>query len=79
MDRDEEAFYRARFTLIEEVPLRASTAMRAGVWLRTVPERTEPLLRDALIAARALERGEPVLTRNVRDFGLFPDVHVETY
>jgi predicted nucleic acid-binding protein len=53
--------------------------MQAGEWLRLVGERSEPLFRDALIAATALERTETVLTRNVRDFSLFSGVEVETY
>jgi predicted nucleic acid-binding protein len=79
LNREEEAFYSACFSLIEEAPLLGGAAMVAGEWMRRFPDRSESLIRDALIAASALGRGEPVLTRNVRDFTLFPDVRVETY
>jgi predicted nucleic acid-binding protein len=79
LSREEEAFYRACFRFLEEAPLLGSAAMQAGEWLRLVGERSEPLFRDALIAATALERTETVLTRNVRDFSLFSGVEVETY
>ena len=79
LSREEEAFYRACMTFLEDAPLLSSAAIRAGAWLRLVGNRTEALFRDALIAATALERSEPVLTRNVRDFSMFPDVRVETY
>jgi tRNA(fMet)-specific endonuclease VapC len=36
-------------------------------------------LEDVMIAAIALERGEPVLTRNPEHFERIPDVAVETY
>jgi predicted nucleic acid-binding protein len=79
ISREEEAFYQACLAFLEEAPLLGSAAMTAGAWLRLARERTEPLFRDALIAATALERSERVLTRNVRDFSLFPAVEVETY
>jgi tRNA(fMet)-specific endonuclease VapC len=79
MDRDEEAFYRACFLLLEEAPLPGTVAMQAGTWMRSERDRPEWLFRDALIAASALERDEAVLTRNVRDFARFPGVRVESY
>jgi len=77
--RTEEAFYEACFSFLEETNLSSSSARMAGVWLRTRGDRTEALFRDALIAATAVERGEPVFTTNVRDFSSFAGVRVETY
>jgi len=52
--------------------LTASMARQAAVMLRgQSARRAEALSRDALIAATAAERGEPVYTRNVRDFRRF--------
>ena len=79
MSREEEAFYRACMAFLDEAPLRNSAAITAGIWLRLVGDRSEPLLRDALIGATAVERSERVLTRNGWDFSQFPDFRVETY
>lgn len=66
---DEEVFYSSSFSFLEEVPLTTETAQQAAIWLRGLPGAfPESLARDALIAAAAMERGEPVYTRNVRDF-----------
>jgi predicted nucleic acid-binding protein len=75
----EEEFYEAVFFLLEEAPLTASAAKLAGVWLRELPGTTaERVIRDALIAASASERGEAIYTRNRRDFSRFP-VNVQAY
>jgi predicted nucleic acid-binding protein len=77
---DEEDFYEAALFLLEEVALTASAAKQAGVWLRRIPARTsERLVRDALVAASASERSEPIYTRNQRDFGRFAGVEVRRY
>lgn len=77
--REEELLFEAMFAVLEPVPISISAAKLAGFWLRNRTERQEVVFRDALIAASALERGEKVFTRNVRDFVLFPGVEVETY
>ena len=79
ISRDEETFYESCFQFLEHVPLTSTVARLAGVWLRGLGDRTEPLFRDALIAAAAVELREKVFTRNVRDFTLFPCVQVESY
>ena len=66
--REEEVFYLAAFSLLEEAAVTSAAAMSAGERLRNMPERTEKLFRDALIASTARDRGEVVVTRNVRDF-----------
>jgi len=77
--REEEILYESMFLMLEGVPISISAAKQAGSWLRSFPDRSEALSRDALIAASAVERGEAVITRNVSDFSLFPGVEVETY
>ena len=72
VSRAEELFYLALFNLLEEATLTVSAAVRAALWLRSFPENlSERFIRDALIAASALERGEVVYTQNVRDFQRF--------
>ena len=76
---EEEIDFLAVLDSFEEAPLRASAAMVAASWLRDRPGRqSEALIRDALIAATAAERQEPIYTRNVRDFRRFYR-HVATY
>ena len=76
---DDERFYGGAFAILEEALLSALAAAQAAIWLRPFSRITrERRLRDALIAATAFERGEPVYTRNLRDFNRFP-VKVETY
>lgn len=77
--REEEILFESMFTILEAVPISITAAKLAGMWLRNVPDRSEALSRDALIAASALERGEAVITRNVDDFSFFPGVRVESY
>ena len=77
--REEELLFESMFALLEPVSVSVLSAKLAGQWLRDEPQRVELIFRDALIAAVALERGEPVLTRNQRDFERFPGVQVETY
>jgi predicted nucleic acid-binding protein len=77
--REEELLYESMFALLELVDIGVSATKVAGTWLRTLGQRSELLFRDALIAASALERHEKIVTRNLRDFALFPGVEVETY
>jgi predicted nucleic acid-binding protein len=77
LNREEETFYRATFSFLEEAVLTSSAAMEAGVWLRG-RERQETLVRDSFSAATAFERGERVITANLRDFRQFP-IEVEAY
>jgi predicted nucleic acid-binding protein len=69
MTREEEVFFETAFEILEEAPLTAEASRRAGFWLRGLARTTaEKRVRDALIAATADVRGEPVCTGNVRDF-----------
>jgi predicted nucleic acid-binding protein len=77
-NRDEEAFYVSMFAVLEEIPLRTTSARTAGIWLRGMPGVTEHVIRDALIAATADGATAAVCTMNQRDFQLFP-VQVRTY
>jgi predicted nucleic acid-binding protein len=78
-DRDDELFFGRALASLDEAVLTRSAAARAGGWLRPFNRATrERRLRDALIAATAFERDEPVYTRNVRDFARFP-VRVGSY
>ena len=80
LSSDEAAFYEGLFALIEEVPLTAGVARTAGEWLRSLPPSvSERLIRDAMVAASATERGESIYTRNIRDFRRFASASVETY
>jgi len=66
---EEEIDYLAIMASCEEAALTSSMARAAARLLRQfTPTRSEALFRDALIAATATERGEPIYTRNVRDF-----------
>ena len=76
---EEEIDYLAVLDALEEVPLNASMARVAATWLRALPPgQSEALFRDALIAATASRRSEPIYTRNVRDFTRFYS-NVQTY
>jgi len=78
-DVEDEIFFSHAFSGLDEAVLTRSAAARAGGWLRSLTRASrERRLRDALIAATAFERGEPVYTRNVRDFLRFP-VQVRPY
>jgi len=69
---EEEIDYLAVMQLLEEAPLSASMARTAAGWLkRRSASQSEALFRDALIAAAASERREPIYTRNARDFTRF--------
>jgi predicted nucleic acid-binding protein len=68
LDRSDELFFRAIFTLLEEAPLHTEAAIQTALWLRDLPRRSrERRLRDAFIAASARLRGETVYTRNTTD------------
>jgi predicted nucleic acid-binding protein len=72
LGRTDETFFRALFSLLEEVPLTTAAAQQAAIWLRELPRRTrDRRLRDALIAASAATRRDVVYTRNIRDFVRF--------
>jgi predicted nucleic acid-binding protein len=72
-------FYSRLFSQLNEVPLSAFAAAQAGIWLRGLSRlRRERRSRDAMIAATAWERSEPVYTRNIDDF-LRYHARVETY
>ena len=73
MSHAEEVFYGFAFAFLDEVPVTRAAATQAVVWLRELKTPyPEALARDALIAAVARERGEPIYTRNIRDFQRFP-------
>jgi len=73
MSHAEEVFCEFAFTFLEEVPVTRGAATQAAIWLRGLKTPyPEALARDALIAAVARERDEPIYTRNVRDFQRFP-------
>lgn len=75
----EEQFYRDILVVLEEAPLNHIIAERAAGLLRSLGgDFRETLVRDALIAATAGERGEPIYTRNARDFQRF-GVEVRAY
>jgi predicted nucleic acid-binding protein len=78
LDRAEEVFYEAVLNLLEEAPLTSAMAKAAAAWLRQMGSVSESLIRDALIAATAVARGDTVRTLNARDFSRFP-VEVEPY
>ena len=57
---------------MDEAFLTSDAATQAGLWLRGLP-RNAAIRRssDALIAATAAMRNEPVYTANLRDFRAF--------
>ncbi len=76
MAEEEAEFYED----LDEAPLTSNVVRQGGEWVRVLPaEIAERLMRDALIAATAADRNEPVRTRNIRDFRRFPAASVETY
>ena len=77
--REEEIFYESVFSILESTAIEVEDAKQASEWLRGMADRSELIFRDALIAAVAVRRHEPVITRNVGDFRRFPGVSVETY
>ena len=71
-DRKEEIQYQAILTLMEEASLTTSIARVAGSRLRGLSRNLQGVLfADALIAATAEERGEPIYSRNVKDLTRF--------
>ena len=79
LDREEELFYEGVLDLLDPVDISVKAARLAGGWLRPLrDDRSERLVRDALIAAVAFERAEAVYTANRRDFGRFP-VEIRNY
>lgn len=73
LGRQEEIEYVAltRYFL-QEAPLSASVAMKAGTWLRSYSRANRmKLTADALVAATAEVRGDTVRTRNLRDIQRF--------
>ena len=77
--REEELDFLAVLGRFEEAALTSVMARQAALWLqRTADRPSEELIRDGLIAATAAARGEPIYTRNARDFARF-DVEVRSY
>jgi len=73
LGRQEEIEYVAltRYFL-QEAPLSAAAAMKAGAWLRSYSRAARMrLTADALVAATAEGRGDTVRTRNCRDIQRF--------
>lgn len=69
MSAGEERFHRSVLALLEEAPVTSIIAERAGVLLGSLSGSIrETIIRDAVIAAAGDIRGEPVVTRNTRDF-----------
>lgn len=61
-------------------PLDGSVAARAGALDGELTTRGKPIgVSDTIIGATGLEKGESVLTRNVKHFERINDLHVETY
>ncbi len=76
---EEQVRFSAILNALEFAPLSDAAARVAATWLKgTSPRRAEALFRDALIAATARERGETIITGNVRDFARF-NVAVRPY
>ena len=69
--------------VLEEIailPLTDQSASEAGIIHGTLFLEGKPIgSHDCLIASIALEKGEAVLTRNVKDFGKIKNLKVETY
>ena len=79
MERPEELEYLALLSLLEEAPLTRGVAQLAALWLRGESRLSrQRLIGDALIAATAAVRDEPIYTRNERDFARF-GVRVRSY
>jgi len=79
MERLEELEYLALLSLLEEAPLTRDVAQIAAMWLRGQSRISrQRLIGDALVAATAVARSEPIYTRNRRDFARF-DVQVRGY
>jgi predicted nucleic acid-binding protein len=80
LSAQESEFYEQLMVALEEVALTAAAAKTAASWLRELPSAAaERLIRDAMVAASAYERGDDVYTRNQRDFSRFSEVEVKTY
>ena len=61
--------YRRILPYLEEAPLTRPIALRAAESLRSLElSLRAAIVGDALIAATASERGEPVCTRDITDF-----------
>jgi predicted nucleic acid-binding protein len=67
----EEQFYEDVLLRAESVPLGSEAAKLAATWLKRMRPVPERIVRDALIAASAAQRGEPIYTRNRGDFERF--------
>jgi predicted nucleic acid-binding protein len=79
LTRRDELFYEAMFSVLEEAPLSSLAALWTARSLRALPRRIrDRRLRDAFIAYSAIERGEAICTRNVRDFSRHHS-NVQTY
>jgi predicted nucleic acid-binding protein len=77
---EEGDFYSDLMLVLEEIALSGAAARQAASWLRNLPASSaERLIRDAMVAASAAERGEPIYTRNHRDFSRFEGIQVLGY
>ncbi len=70
-------------TLLEQVDLHSLNPTAAKIAGRIAYQLKRKGLilppEDALIAGIALEKNEPILTRNVKHFKLVPELKIETY
>lgn len=82
MDRtkDEQAAVDRLLSGLTEASFDRETAMRAGTLNAELTDAGEPIdVEDVMIAATALQRDEPVLTRNVDHFDRIDGLDVERY
>ena len=62
------------------LPLDAASASKAGIiYAQRVKEKTKIDPEDAMLAGIAVQNGEPLLTRNRKDFTGIPDLRLESY
>jgi len=77
---EERAAVRTLLEGLVDVAFDRPAAMRAGQLNAVLRRRGEPVaVEDVMMGAVALERDEPVLTRNASDFERLPDLEVVTY
>jgi predicted nucleic acid-binding protein len=77
---DRLRIFRSTVEDMSVVPFDHRTARTAADLLRTLDDRGEPIgTLDALVAATALVRGDPVVTRNVSEFDRVDGLAVSPY
>lgn len=80
MDRPSVEAFEGVLERISVVPFDHATARTAAAVLRRLDENGTPIsAMDAMIAASALERDEPVVTRNVSEFRRVERLNVTPY